>query len=90
MNIAHGESWEIAASRAISDLVKKVLDENEIGRAPTHRRGTFSLHYTPANFNDKAIAIPLSTSNDVHPGQSANNLGNGGQRHVYNNTIIRC
>lgn len=90
MNLAHGESWEIAASHAISNLVKKVLDENDSGRAPTHRRGTFSLHYTPTNFNEKVIAIPLSTSNGVLPDQSTYMIENDGQRYTYRDTIIRC
>ena len=90
MKLAHDENWEIAASCAISDLVQKVLDENDNRRAPTHRRGTFSLHYTPANYNEKVIAIPLSTSNGVRPGQSTYMIENDEQRHIYDDSVIRC
>ncbi|CAF3400658.1 unnamed protein product, partial [Rotaria sp. Silwood2] len=56
---AHGESWEITASRAVSDLVKKVLQEQDVTKEEAENTGTFELHYNPKNPNKKALKIPL-------------------------------
>ncbi|CAF4696150.1 unnamed protein product [Rotaria sp. Silwood2] len=56
---AHGESWEITASRAVSDLVKKVLQEQGTTREEAENTGTFELHYKPKNPNKKSLKIPL-------------------------------
>lgn len=59
--LAHGESWEVAASRAVSDLVKKILEEEGINKEKFEDNGSFELHYTPTNSCHKSITIPLST-----------------------------
>lgn len=59
--LAHGESWEVAASRAVSDLVKKILEEEGNNLVKFEDNGSFELHYTPTNSCHKSIAIPLST-----------------------------
>ncbi len=59
--LAHGESWEVAASRAVHNLVKKVLEEEGINRDKPDDNGSFELHYTPTNSCHKSITIPLST-----------------------------
>ena len=59
--IAHGESWEVAASRAVHDLVRKVLDERRIHEDKPDDSGSFELHYTSNNTCHKSITIPLTT-----------------------------
>jgi hypothetical protein len=59
--IAHGESWEVAASRAVSDLVKRIVEEQNINKENLEDNGSFELHYTPSNTSHKSITIPLST-----------------------------
>jgi hypothetical protein len=59
--LAHGESWEVAASRAVHDLVKKVLDEQGMNEEKPEDNGSFELHYTSTNSCHKSITIPLST-----------------------------
>jgi len=44
----------VAASRAVHDLVQKLLDEK-------HETGSIELHYTPNNADQKPITIPLTT-----------------------------
>ncbi|CAF4070063.1 unnamed protein product, partial [Rotaria sp. Silwood1] len=56
---AHGESWEVTASRAVSDLVKKVLQEQGTTKEEAEDAGTFELHYNPKNSNRKSFKIPL-------------------------------
>ncbi|CAF3896349.1 unnamed protein product [Rotaria sordida] len=56
---AHGESWQVTASRAVSDLVKKFLDEQGITKEEAEDNGTLELHYTPNHPNKKAFKIPL-------------------------------
>ena len=58
---AHGESWEVAASRAVHDLVRKVLDEQGTIQDKPEDNGSFELHYTSTNPCHKSITIPLST-----------------------------
>ncbi len=59
--LAHGESWEVAASRAVHDLVKKVLEEHGNNKEKPEDNGSFELHFTPTNSCHKSITIPLST-----------------------------
>lgn len=87
---AHGEGWEIVASRAVGSLVKEILEENQNENKSSHRRGTFSLHYIPENFNEKTIAIPLTTSNGILQNQSPYFLANDGQRNIHHGPIFRC
>jgi len=57
--LAHGERWEIAASRAVSDLVKQILKEQNNTKEEAEENGTFELHYTPTNTEKKSFKIPL-------------------------------
>ena len=41
--VAHGESWEVAASRAVSDLVKKIIEEQNNDKEQPQENGTFAL-----------------------------------------------
>jgi hypothetical protein len=59
--LAHGESWEVAASRAVHDLVKNILEEQGTNKEKPEDTGSFELHYTPTNSCQKSITIPLST-----------------------------
>jgi hypothetical protein len=57
--LAHGEGWEIVASRAVSDLVKKVLGEQHHTADQVQENGTFELHYTPSDAKMKTYKVPL-------------------------------
>jgi hypothetical protein len=57
--LAHGESWEVAATRAVSTLVKKVLQEQSNTKQDGHENGNFELHYTPSNANQKSFKVTL-------------------------------
>ncbi len=59
--LAHGENWEITASRKVSDLVKKILEEQDHTKQSVEENGTFELHYTPSDAKRKSYKIPLST-----------------------------
>ncbi|CAF3926397.1 unnamed protein product [Adineta steineri] len=56
---AHGEGWEVVASRAVSDLVKKILD-NQHNPNEMRESGTFELHYTPSDAKHKPLKVNLS------------------------------
>ncbi|CAF3085286.1 unnamed protein product [Rotaria sp. Silwood2] len=56
---AHGEGWEIAASRAIGDLVKTILEEQAVMKANGEDTGTFELRYKPKDPNKKTLKIRL-------------------------------
>ncbi|CAF1580895.1 unnamed protein product, partial [Adineta steineri] len=58
---AHGESWEVAASRAVGDLVKQILEEQGTNKEKIEDNGSFELHYTPSDSNAKSFSVPLST-----------------------------
>lgn len=57
--LAHGESWEVAASRAIGTLVKKILQEQGDSKELPQDTGTFELHYNPKNPNKKGFAVTV-------------------------------
>ena len=61
LSIAHGESWEVAASRAVHDLVRKLLDERGTNEDKPDDNGSLELHYTSTNACHKSITIPLTT-----------------------------
>ncbi|CAF5144939.1 unnamed protein product, partial [Rotaria sp. Silwood1] len=50
---AHGESWQVTASRTVSDLVRKILDEEGVSKEEAEDAGTLELHYNPKNPNKK-------------------------------------
>ncbi|CAF1451235.1 unnamed protein product [Rotaria sp. Silwood1] len=56
---AHGESWQVTASRTVSDLVRKILDEEGVSKEEAEDAGTLELHYNPKNPNKKPFKIPL-------------------------------
>ncbi|CAF0935984.1 unnamed protein product [Rotaria sordida] len=55
----HGENWEVTASRAVSDLVQKILEEQGMTKEEAEDNGTLELHYNPENPNKKAFRVPL-------------------------------
>lgn len=73
--IAHGESWEEAASRAVTDMVQKVLAEHDNSKENLQENGTFELHYTPANTANKTFSISLSSPLDLKAIKNANTNG---------------
>ena len=61
---AHGENWEVAATRAAADLVDKMREQRaltENGGNYQQDNGTFELSYKPANENTRPIIIQYST-----------------------------
>ncbi len=86
---AHGESWEVAASRAVSALVKKVIEEHNTNNGPFLRRDTVDLRYTPGNPDGKTVIIPLSTIHTTLSDQPPeNNLQNGDDQNPYFGKIV--
>jgi hypothetical protein len=57
--LAHGEAWEVVASRAVSTLVKKILQEEGNTKHEAQENGTFELHYTPSDAKSKSYKVPL-------------------------------
>lgn len=72
--LAHGESWEIAASHAITNIIEKYLSEYGHNRNNLQENGTFELHYVPANAFKKSFTIPLTTH--YHPEANSQNEDN--------------
>ncbi|CAF3926915.1 unnamed protein product, partial [Rotaria sp. Silwood1] len=66
---AHGEGWEVAASRAVGDLVKTILEEQETMKANGQGTGTFELRYKPNNPSQKAFKIRLLKKNEARNDQ---------------------
>ncbi|CAF0880484.1 unnamed protein product [Adineta steineri] len=58
---AHGEGWEVAASRAVGDMVKQVLAEVNENKGQLAENGTFELRYVPANKDRHSFSVPLPT-----------------------------
>ncbi|CAF3919750.1 unnamed protein product, partial [Rotaria sp. Silwood1] len=78
---AHGESWEVTASRAIGDLVQRILEEQETMKAAGQDTGTFELHYNPNKANKKGFKIPLSKRKETRNVQFNLNPVNNDQLH---------
>jgi hypothetical protein len=58
--VAHGESWEINASRTVGEIVEKVLAEHYNARKENpEQAGTFELHYKPADRIERSFSVPL-------------------------------
>jgi len=68
--------------------VNKILEEHSSGKEQSEETGTFALHYTPSNVDEKPITIPLSTSNTLHHNRSNHSIQNGGQQDMNPNNII--
>jgi hypothetical protein len=66
--LAHGENWEVAATRAIGDLVRKVLKEQDNSKDEARASGTFELLYTPPDRKQTSFKIPLP-----HPQKTPDN-----------------
>jgi hypothetical protein len=79
---AHGENWEVAASHAVSALIKKVLQEHA-NKGQNQRVGTFDLHYKPANAEEHSITIPLSNPDIIPVNQLENKLEQGVEPDAY-------
>jgi hypothetical protein len=56
---AHGEGWEVVASRAVSELVKKVLVNQNTTRDEVRDNGTFELHYTPSDSARRSFKVDI-------------------------------
>ena len=73
--LAHGENWELTTTRKVSDLVKKILDDQDDMQAEAKENGTFELHYTPSDAKRQSFKIPISTpsqKDEQAGGQSKN------------------
>jgi len=69
--VAHGESWKVTATRAVSEMVQKVISEQNNKKEHLQENGTFELHYTPANTSDKSFVIPISVPRDHQQNKQA-------------------
>jgi hypothetical protein len=87
--IAHGESWEVAASRAVGNLVKQILKEENSNKEQPAENGTFELRYKPANVHEKPITVPLSPDNKLSHHQSNHYTEFGASQEPRYNTSIR-
>lgn len=60
--LVHGESWEVAATRSISERIQKIIEDHVNSRDGGQSDGTFALHYTPGKADrGNSITIPLSS-----------------------------
>jgi hypothetical protein len=64
MSVAHGEGWEVAASRAVHKLVREILDEQAQNNEKAELPGRFELLYTPGKLRSGSIAVPVSLEDD--------------------------
>jgi ribosomal protein S12 methylthiotransferase accessory factor YcaO len=71
--VAHGESWELAASRAVTDVIQQFLTEPNVAKEQLHENGTFELHYTPTNGINRSFSIPLNIADDHYFNPSREN-----------------
>ncbi|CAF4422599.1 unnamed protein product, partial [Rotaria sp. Silwood2] len=86
---AHGESWEVAASRAIGDLVQTVLEEQESMKANGKDTGTFELRYSPKNPNRTGFKIDLLKQKEPDNASDDFDLENNDQlQHISKKTIF--
>jgi len=74
LSIAHGEGWELAASRAISEMTKKILEEYKDMKTSVEDNGTFQLQYNPSCRSKKSISIQLPTPNDPQFNKPSENV----------------
>ncbi len=56
---AHGEGWEVAANRAVDDMLTKVVSQHGDSKQ-LQENGTFELRYTPKDTSNQSFTIPLS------------------------------
>jgi hypothetical protein len=77
---AHGENWEIADSRAVTDVIRQFLTEPNPAKEQLQENGTFELHYTPSNGLHRSFSIPLTTPDDYHLNQQGE-----GKKHQHSN-----
>ncbi|CAF1594815.1 unnamed protein product [Adineta ricciae] len=57
---AHGESWEVAASNAVSNLIASMIEEKLSRTRHLEQHGSFNLQYIPPNAGEKSITVPVS------------------------------
>ena len=76
---AHGESWEVAATRSIGERIQKIIEEHINNRDRSETGGTFELHYTPGKARGgNSITIPLASDYpSTRDHQSNHHLANG-------------
>lgn len=86
--VAHGEKWEVAASRAVSKLVKKILEEQN-GNEQPQENGTFALQYTPSDLTRKTVTVPIETPNTIRQNRPDYSIDNYGQQNTNLYSIIR-
>ena len=59
ISAAHGENWEVVASRTVDNLVQRILAESKDETDQTKAGGKFELHYTPNNNQNKSYIVTL-------------------------------
>ncbi|CAF1594799.1 unnamed protein product, partial [Adineta ricciae] len=79
---AHGESWEVAASRAFSRLVKQMLEDhnNNVNSDDVRQNGIFALQYTSGDRSQPSVTIPFPTPKLEHHHLSNDFLSTGKQQ----------
>ena len=60
--IAHGESWEVAASHAVSNLIATMIEEKLSRTKHREQQGSFHLQYIPPNADEKPVTVPVSNA----------------------------
>lgn len=70
--LAHGERWDMAASRAVTDLVQKVLQKQDKTTQEAQDNGTFGLLYTPTDTKRKSFKVSLPKSPKTPDNQRQN------------------
>lgn len=59
--VAHGERWQVAASNAFNELIRKVVEEHHKAADQLQGKGTLALQYIPADADQQAFSVPIST-----------------------------
>ena len=89
--VAHGESWEVAASRAFSKFVKEIVEEynNNANARNVEGNGTIALQYTSVTGKQPAITIPLPITNGRHQQLPKHHVGTDTQESSNSWDVIR-
>ncbi|CAF1594809.1 unnamed protein product [Adineta ricciae] len=88
---AHGESWEVAASRAFSKFVKEIVEEynNSANAQNVEENGTIALQYTSASGKQPAITIPFPSVKGLHQPPPKHHAGADKQESSSVSEVIR-
>ena len=71
--VAHGENWEVAAMHVVSDLIRKMNQEQIHKRESTTQDGSLGVYTKNTTSLKNAIVIPLS--NLTHPSNDHSEIG---------------